>query len=173
MTWSSAAQAAATGLGAQLREAIDAHRFDPRLGEVWAALFVAGEVATAEDLRPVLKNAKDLDNLLEELVDLGAAQRDEAGLLRAEADPVRLAVGMVRAQELALVEELEEALGYAGDKLAKVSAAKERQALERVKAFERNAKLLRQLLTLLNKTKDLRLENVLQALGAGLDSSDT
>ncbi len=156
--------AAAQNLGAQLAESIEAHHFAPQLGQVWAALFIAGPVEAAQDLQPLLKNMAQLQEHLDELLDLGAVRQDEQGRFIAETDPLRLSVGMLRAQEIALVEELQEALDFAADKLKAAQDPQEQARAERVTALAGQIKQLHQLLKLINKAPDLSLESLLQSL---------
>lgn len=168
MNYDENTKTAVRNLAAQLAESIEAHHFDPQLGQVWAALFIAGETAEAQELKSLLPGDVDVENSIEELMDLGAVKKNSQDQLVAVTDPIQLAVGLLRAQEIALVEELQEALDFAADKLSAAQDPRAQDSAEWVKQLGRNIKLLHQLLTLLNKAGDLSIDTLIKTLGAGL-----
>ena len=172
MTYDEKMLAATRNLGDQLVESIEAHHFNPQLGQVWAALFIFGECADPKELAPLLAHGLDVDALLEELIDLGAVEQTSSGHIKAETDPLRLSLGLLRAQEMALVEELQEALDFATDKLAAAKDPRAQHSVERVKQLGRNMNLLHQLFSLLNKAGPVSFDTLVQTLGKGLARKD-
>lgn len=158
-------QSAALSLGDQLAELIEAHTLDPALGRAWAALMVHGGEQDADAVATLLGEDPELvEEALAQLCELGAAQQGRQGF-RAETDPMRIAVSFVRAKELPLIAQLEEALLYARDRMAKSSDAQLATARARVDELVRQVSLSQRLLKALAASPTLELDKLLRALG--------
>ena len=158
-------QSAALGLGDQLAELIEAHTLEPALGRVWAALLMRGDDQDADALAELLGEDPELvEDTLAQLVELGAVHAGRRGH-RAETDPMRIAASFVRAKELPLIAQLEDALRFARDRLAKSSDPQAAQARARVDELVRQVSLSQRLLRAVASSSGLELDRLLGALG--------
>jgi hypothetical protein len=161
-----ALRSAAVNLADQMAEVIDAHIFEPDLGRVWAALLVAGGSQSSERVSELLGEDLDLvESTLAELEDFAAVRREGTGWC-AETDPLRIAARFVRERELPLVNEVEEALLFARDRLRSAEGPDAEQARVRLQELVRNVALVRQLLKAVAASERLELDKLLSALSS-------
>ncbi len=161
-----ALRSAAVNLADQMAELIDAHSFEPELGRVWAALLVAGGSQSGERVAELIGEDLDLvEGVLEELEGLAAVRRDGDGWC-AETDPLRIAARFVRQRELPLLDELEETLRFARDRLGSAEGDDATQARAQLQELVRNVGLVRQLLKAVAASERLELDKLLGALAS-------
>lgn len=151
-------------LVAQSAELVNAHRFDPLLGQVWVALFLAAAPRSSAQIAEFVDQpAAEVVAALERLVELGLA-RARGDQFETEADPLLAVAGFVRQHELPLLGETEEALRYACDELRDARAAEAQHAAKRLEALAGQLGLLRGLLDRLTAAGTLDLAAVARAL---------
>ncbi|MFH1810851.1 MAG: hypothetical protein ABIJ09_19060 [Pseudomonadota bacterium] len=166
MTMDKALHSAATSLADQMAEIIDAHTFEPELGRVWAVLLLTEKGQTADEVATILGEDPDtVDQAMEQLVELGAA-RGKGERYSAVIDPLQVAASFVKAKELPLIGQVEDALLFARDRLAKSSDAQAALARTRVEDLARQVTLIKRLLQAVASSGSLELDKLLRALGS-------
>jgi len=151
-------------LVAHSAELVNAHRFDPLIGQVWTALFLAGASRTRAQVADFVDQpADEVAAALAQLVELGLA-RAGGDRFETEADPLLAVARFMRQHELPLLAETEESLRYAGDELTAVGTPDAKRAAERLDALARQIGLLRGLLDRLTAAGALDLAALARAL---------
>lgn len=155
-------QKAVQELAHQVSELIEAHSFDPLLGQVWAALLVAGEPQETAAVAEVLGlEVDEVEDCLQELLELDAVEQ-EGDLFVAETDPLKVAAAFIRRRELQLVEETVETLRFASDRLKKSQVPQAKQAHQRLRELARNTELIGKVLDKVTQADRLELDKLLK-----------